>query len=77
MNICAHLRALILATLLPVAIFGAAGAYMLVEKERDAFAREALARVRALITTIDAEFRAVVTPLEVLARVCGLPGWRP
>ena len=68
MNIRTRLRALILATLLPVAILGVAGAYMLVERERDTFERGVRDRVLALSTAIDAEVRAAVTPLEVLAR---------
>lgn len=51
-----------------MAIFGAVGAYMLVERERDSFERGALERVRALMTAIDAELRASITPLELLAR---------
>ena len=51
-----------------MAVFGAVGAYMLVERERDSFERAALDRVRALMTAIDAELRASITPLEMLAR---------
>jgi len=51
-----------------MAIFGAVGAYMLLERERDSFERAALDRVRALMTAIDAELRASITPLEMLAR---------
>ena len=51
-----------------MAIFGAVGAYMLVQRERDSFERGALDRVRALMTAIDAELRASITPLEMLAR---------
>jgi signal transduction histidine kinase/CheY-like chemotaxis protein len=68
LNIRTRLRALILATLLPVAIFGAAGAYTLVQKERESFARGTLERARALTTAIDAELNAAITPLELLAR---------
>ena len=68
MNIRSRLWALTFATLLPMAIFGAVGAYMLVERERDSFERAALDRVRALMTAIDAELRASITPLELLAR---------
>ena len=68
MNIRSRLRALTFATLLPMAIFGAVGAYMLVQRERDSFERGALDRVRALMTAIDAELRASITPLEMLAR---------
>ena len=67
MNIRSRLRALILATLLPVAVFGIAGAYLLVAKERATFERGARDRVRALMTAIDAQLYAVITPLEVLA----------
>ena len=74
MNIRSRLWALTFATLLPMAIFGAVGAYMLVERERDSFERAALDRVRALITAIDAELRASITPLEMLARSPALDG---
>ena len=57
-----------------MAIFGAVGAYMLVERERDSFERAALDRVRALMTAIDAELRASITPLELLARSPALDG---
>ena len=68
LNIRSRLWALTFATLLPMAVFGAVGAYMLVERERDSFERAALDRVRALMTAIDAELRASITPLEMLAR---------
>lgn len=68
LNIRTRLWALTFATLLPMAIFGAVGAYMLVQKERDSFERAALDRVGALMTAIDAEMRASITPLEMLAR---------
>lgn len=51
-----------------MAIFGAVGAYMLVQRERESFERGALDRVRALMTAIDAELRASIIPLEMLAR---------
>ena len=68
MNIRSRLSALTFATLLPIAIFGAVGSYMLVQRERDSFERGALDRARALMTAIDAEFRASITPLETLAQ---------
>ncbi len=74
MNIRSRLWALTLATLLPMAIFGAVGAHMLVQRERDSFERAALDRVRALMTAIDAEMRASITPLELLARSPALDG---
>ncbi len=74
MNIRSRLWALTLATLLPMAVFGAVGAYMLVQRERDSFERAALDRVRALMTAIDAEMRASITPLEMLARSPALDG---
>jgi signal transduction histidine kinase/CheY-like chemotaxis protein len=67
-DIRSRLRSLILLTLLPIAIFGVAGAWVLVERERATFERGARDRVRALTTAIDAELYAVITPLEVLAR---------
>ena len=68
MNIRTRLRALILVTLLPVAILGVAGGYLLVERERETFERGVRDRVRVLMSAIDAELRAVITPVELLAR---------
>ena len=68
MDIRSRLRFLILLTLLPVAIFGIAGAWVLVEREAATFERGARDRVRALTTAMDAELHAVIAPLQVLAR---------
>jgi signal transduction histidine kinase/CheY-like chemotaxis protein len=68
LNLRWRLRGLIVATLLPVGIFGLAGSYLLFDRERDTFERGARDRVRALITAVDAEIHASVTPLELLAR---------
>ena len=67
MSIRSRLRALILFTLLPVAIFSIGGAYLLVERERETFERGARDRVRALITAVDAELNGSVAPLQLLA----------
>jgi signal transduction histidine kinase/ActR/RegA family two-component response regulator len=68
LNIRTRMRALILATLLPVAIAGIAGAYVLVEKERETLERGVRDRVLALMTAIEAEMQASIASLEVLAR---------
>ena len=57
-----------------MAIFGAVGAYMLVQRERDSFERGALNRVRALMTAIDVELRSSITPLELLSHSPTLDG---
>ncbi len=41
---------------------------MLVQKERESFARGALDRAGVLMTAIDTQLNASITPLEVLAR---------
>lgn len=68
MNIRTQLRGLILVTLLPLAVLGAAGVYLLVDRERESFERGMVERTRALVTAIDAELSASMTPLELLAR---------
>ena len=67
-NIRTSLRNLTLATLLPILFFGAAGAYLLLEREREVFERGARDRAQALANAIDAELRASIYALEVLAQ---------
>jgi signal transduction histidine kinase/CheY-like chemotaxis protein len=50
-----------------MAVFAVAGAYLLAEREREAFERGAIERVRALLTAVDAELRGSVTTLEAMA----------
>ena len=68
MNIRNSLRALILVTLFPIAVFGIGGAYHLVKKERSTLERAIEGRSRALMTAIESELQASITALEVLAR---------
>ena len=68
MDIRTRLRALTLATLIPVVAFGMFGTYVLVEREKATLERAMSDRARALMTAIESELRASVTPLEVLAR---------
>jgi len=68
MNIHTRLRALILVTLLPIAIFGVAGAFVLVEKERDTLARGLRDQARTVMSAVDTELQASVAPLQLLAR---------
>ena len=68
MNIHTRLRALIFATLLPVAIFGVAGAFMLIQKERDTLARSLRDQARTVMSAVDPERQTSVAPLQVLAR---------
>ena len=72
MGIHTRLRALILITLVPVAIFGIAGAWVLVTKERETLSRGIRDQVRAIQAGIDAELRSPVGPLQVLAQSASL-----
>jgi signal transduction histidine kinase len=72
LNIRTRLRALILATLLPVALFGVAGAWVLVERERATFERAMREQARALMMAVDTEVRASIAALEILARAPAL-----
>ena len=67
MKILARLRVLILATLTPVAVFGLGGAVLLMQKERQTLERGLRDQARALMTAVDAQLYASITPLEVLA----------
>ena len=67
MDIRTRLRALTLATLLPVVAFGMFGTYVLVEREKETLERAMRDRARALMTAIDAELHASATPLQLLA----------
>ncbi|HXI37246.1 MAG TPA: ATP-binding protein [Burkholderiales bacterium] len=67
MKLRSQLLLLALATLIPMALFAAAVTVMLVERERDAFQRGAIERVRALLTAVDTELSGSATTLEALA----------
>jgi signal transduction histidine kinase/ActR/RegA family two-component response regulator len=67
-DIRTRLRALTLATLIPVVAFGMFGTYVLVEREKQTLERAMRDRALSLMTAIDGELRASATPLEVLAR---------
>jgi len=62
-----HLLVVSLATLLPMALFAVAGGLLLAKREREAFERGAIERVRALMTAVDAELRGSAVTLEALA----------
>lgn len=62
-----HLYLAVLGALLPMAVFAAAAALMLVEDERRAMEREALGRARAAMSAIDAHLAASIDALETLA----------
>ena len=68
MGIHTRLRAMILITLVPVAIFGVAGAWVLVHKERETLSRGIRDQVRAIQAGIDTELLSSVAPLRVLAQ---------
>jgi len=73
-DIRTRLRALTLATLIPVAAFGMVGTWVLVEREQATLERAMADRVRSLLTAIESELRASATPLELLARSPSLDG---
>ena len=68
MNIHSRLRALIMITLVPIAIFGIAGSFVLVDKERNTLARGVTDQARAIMSAIDIELFAAVGPLQLLAQ---------
>jgi len=72
LKIRTRLRALILLTLLPVGLLGIAGAWYLVVKEREALERGLQVRVQGLIMAVDAEIKASIAALEILAGVPSL-----
>jgi signal transduction histidine kinase/CheY-like chemotaxis protein len=53
--------------LLPVAIFGVAGAYVLVDKEREATERRIHDRLQGVLAALHSELQATIGALEVLA----------
>ena len=67
MKLRSHLLVVTLATLVPMALFAIGGAYLLAERERDAFRRGAIERARAVMSAIDAELKGAVTTLEAMA----------
>jgi len=67
MKLRSQLLLLALATLMQMALFAAAVTLMLVERERAAFQRGAIERVRALLTAVDTELAGSITTLEALA----------
>jgi len=74
MKLRSHLLIVSLATLLPMALFAVAGGLVLAKREREAFQRGAIERVRALMTAVDAELRGSATALEALSTLPLLDG---
>ena len=60
-----------------MALFALGGAYLLAERERNAFQRGASERVRALMTAVDAEIRGSITTLEAVAALEVFDGEHP
>src|SRR3954466_4562444 len=67
MKLRSQLLLLALATLIPIAMFAAVVAFMLAAREQEAFERGAVARVRALMSAVDANLQGSITTLEALA----------
>src|SRR5689334_2385864 len=74
MKLRSHLLVVSLATLVPMALFAVAGGLVLAKREREAFQRGAIERVRALMTAVDAELRGSATTLEALSELPSLDG---
>ena len=68
MDIRTRLRALTLATLVPVVAFGMFGTYVLVEREKATLEHAMGDRARSVMTAIEAELRDSATSLEELSR---------
>jgi len=67
-DIRTRLRALTLATLIPVVAFGMFGTYVLVEREKATLEHAMGDRARSVMTAIEAELRDSATSLEELSR---------
>jgi len=67
-NIRDRLRFLILATLLPIGIFGAAGTIILVQKERRTLERDVTDSARGLMHAVETEMQSSIGALDILAR---------
>ena len=67
-----YLVFLALATLLPVAVFGAIVGYFLVEEQRETFRRGAEERTLAVLTAVDTELQGSIGTLEALATLPAL-----
>jgi len=64
-----QLVGLTLATLLPVAVFGAAVGYLLVQEQRETFRRGAEDRALAISTALDGQLTSHISSLNALSRV--------
>src|SRR4051812_2700781 len=74
MKLRSHLLVLSLAALVPMALFSIGGAFLLVERERQAFQRGAVERVRALLTAVDTDLRGSISTLEAIAVLPSIEG---
>ena len=72
MSLRTHLALLIVIAVLPVTLFSAWIAYVLVEHERDTFRRGAEARVLTLMTAVDSELDSSMTTANALAAMPAL-----
>ena len=74
MDIRTRLRALTLATLIPVVAFGMFGTYVLAEREKATLERAMSDHARSLMTAIESELHDSATSLEALSREPSLDG---
>ncbi|TAK86961.1 MAG: PAS domain S-box protein [Betaproteobacteria bacterium] len=72
MKLRTYVTLLMLAALLPVAIFAAAVGYFLIDEQRDTFRRGAEQRALALLTAVDAELKGSIDTIEALSLVASL-----
>jgi signal transduction histidine kinase/ActR/RegA family two-component response regulator len=77
MKLRSHLLVVTLATLVPMALFAIGGAYLLAEREREAFRLGAIERARAVMTAIDSELRGSIRTLEAMAALPSFDGDDP
>ena len=68
MRLRSYLVSMALATVLPVAVFGAIVGYFLVEEQRETFRSGAEARALAMSTAVDAELQGALGSLDALSR---------
>jgi signal transduction histidine kinase/CheY-like chemotaxis protein len=67
-----HLYALALGAALPVALFTALAGYFVVQYERETLRQEAIGRVRAAMTAVDAEIQGHILTIQAVAAATSL-----
>src|SRR5690242_10518601 len=68
MRLRTHLLLLLLAALLPVAIFAVVTGHLLAQEQQETFRRGAEDRTLALLTAVDAELEGAIRTIQVLGQ---------